>query len=122
MKVSFFGNSVQVVTDIDANLVKNEAVAVFQDEDMVYKVERGREGKFSKYGIVSNTVIDGKLAIIWFEDDAVQKEDFKNKYMAAVESLKVYTEAIKAAAQERSERELAIWEGVFDDEDEPDAE
>lgn len=116
MKVKVNNNVVTVVTDIPVSVAKKglvEPVAYDSNNNPVYKVrvDLDGNGSLSQFGMVANTVIDDKLAVVLVAPLGMSREEIKLKYGKAVVAAGKYCPVIAEAAA----AEEAIIDAAFGD-------
>ena len=109
MRVRITENIITVETDIPKSVVENgiaDLVAYDEKQNPLYAVKLGLDGtgNLSQYGLIANTIIDDKLAVVITEAFGIDREAIKKKYYKAVLAANKFCPIIAAAAA--SEEEL----------------
>lgn len=109
MRVVPNNNILTVETDIPAAVVERgiaDLTAYDDKKNPLFTVKLNKEGKgnISQYGLVANTIIDGKLAVVIVEEVGFTREDFIKKYGKGVVAALKFCPIIAGAAA--SEEEL----------------
>lgn len=109
MRVTINSNILTVETDIPAATVARgiaDLTAYDDKKNPVYavKVALDGAGAISKFGLVANSVIDEKLAVVIIEAIGFTREDFIKKYGKGVVAAQKFCPIIAGAAA--SEEEL----------------
>lgn len=103
MRVEISSNVLTVVSDIPVSTVEKgltDLTAYDDKQKPLYTVKLSLEGKgnLSQFGMVANTVIEDKLAVVVVEDLGFTREDFMRKYGKVVVAAKKYCPIIANAA------------------------
>lgn len=115
MKTTFINNTLTVVTPIMADIAKQGIadLAVYDEKtkEPIFTVEvaEGTKGSISKFGIVCNAVVDGKLAIVEVMPMKTTEEDVMKKYGKALVEIKAHTQTIA----ENAAASKAAIEAIF---------
>ena len=120
MRVSIKENVLTVVTDIlKATADKGIANLTATDEkgNQMYKVCMSTGSpSIEEFGIVCNSVVDGKLAVVIVEKMETTEAEIKKKYGKALVKGSKYLAAIAAQAQQEEAAIDAIFETAQSDE------
>ena len=111
MKVAINDTLVQIISDIPAEYGSKRLVAKDEEGNEKYLITRGLFPEFTKFTLICNTVVDGKLACAFFTEEPMTQEDFKHVY---VEEVMSYKEWGQAALQSFIDGEAAV-DAVFED-------
>lgn len=108
MRVRINSNILTVVTDIPAAVVERgiaDLTAYDDKKQPLYAVAVAADGKgaIGQYGLKSNSIIDGKLAVVIVEEMDFSVEDFKKKYGKGVIAANKYCPIIAGAAASEEE-------------------
>lgn len=108
MRVKINSNILTVTTDIPASVVERgiaDLTAYDDKKQPLYAVKVAADGKgnLSQFGLVSNSIIDGKLAVVIVEELDFKVEDFKKKYGKGVIAANKYCPVIAGAAASEEE-------------------
>lgn len=109
MRVVPNNNILTVETDIPVAVVERgiaDLTAYDDKKNPLFTVKLNKDGKgnLSQYGLVANTIIDGKLAVVIVEEIGFTREDFIKKYGKGVVAAQKFCPIIAGAAA--SEEEL----------------
>lgn len=112
MRVKIENNILTVVTDVPMSVVEKglaDLKAYDDKKNELYSVSVGESANLSPFGIVANSVIDGKLAVVVVEQLGYTREDFIKKYGKAVVAAQKFCPIIaNAAASEEEMLEAAF--------------
>ena len=109
MRVEINSNVLTVETDIPVTVVEKgiaDLTAYDEKKNPVYavKVNPDGEGNISQFGLIANSFIDGKLAVVIVAPIGADREYFIRKYGKGVVAANKFCPIIAAAAA--SEEEL----------------
>lgn len=114
MNVKLNENILTVVTPIKKETADKAFSALTltnEDGDILCTVSKatGSEGKISSMGLVCNTVVDGKLAVIITMPMGTTMDNVKQQYGKALVNVGKYIDQVAATA----EAEIAAINGIF---------
>lgn len=90
MKIKVTGNLVTFVTDIPAEFKDEKLVAKNDKGDIVYSVSFGTDPVISKFCLICNTIIDGKMAAVCTVDFDTPIEKIKKSFGLAAVAANAY--------------------------------
>ena len=111
MKVVINDTLVQIISDIPAEYGNKKLVAKDEEGNEKFLITKGLFPEFTKFTLICNTVLDGKLACAFFTEEPMTQEDFKSVYY---ESVVAYKEWGQAALQSYIDEEAKI-DAAFED-------
>lgn len=112
MNVKLNENILTVVTPITketANKAFSSLELRNEDNEVVCMVKQGQEGKISNMGLVCNTVVDGKLAVLIAMPMETTMETVKKQYGQALVNISKHIDQLAANV----EAEIAAINGIF---------
>ena len=109
MRTRIESNVLTIVTDIPVAVVERgiaDLTAYDDKKNPLYTVKLNKDGKgtIDQYGLVANSIIDEKLAIVIVAEIGATREDFIKKYGKGVIAAQKFCPIIAGAAA--SEEEL----------------
>jgi len=106
MRVKIENNILTVVTDVPMSVVEKgltDLTAYDDKQNPLYKVSVGDNGSLSKYGLVANSVVDDKLAVVIVEAIGITREEIIYKYGKSVVAAQKFCPIIANAAASEEE-------------------
>lgn len=118
MRVKVTNNIIKFVTDIALETVQKKLIpSTLCDEkgNVLYKISVNPDGRgdLSVFGIVANSVEDGKLAVVITERMDITAEEIKQRYGKAIIAAQKFCPLYAAEADEAQQAIDAAFEGAF---------
>jgi hypothetical protein len=118
MRVKVTNNIIKFVTDITLDAVQKRLVPpTLCDEkgNVLYKIAVNPDGRgdLSQYGIVANSIEDGKLAVVITERMDITADEIKQRYGKAIIAAQKFCPLYAAEVDEAQQAVDAAFEGAF---------